>query len=88
MSWADAGIAVLSKATVQLHRVNIERLKQFFRGKLINDIDRKSVEDFKVWRAAQKRENGNGKVSGATVNGNLATLKRVFNHVDAMGLNV
>ena len=77
-----------SKATVKLHRVNIDWLKQFFRGKLINEIDRKSVEDFKVWRAGQKRENGKGKVSGATVNRNLTTLKRVFNHADAMGLNV
>jgi len=71
-----------------LHRVNIERLKQFFRGKLINEIDRKSVEEFKVWRAAQRRENGKGKVSGPTVNRNLTTLKRIFNHADAMGLNV
>jgi integrase/recombinase XerD len=69
-------------------RVNIDRLKHFFRGKLINEIDRRSVEDFKVWRAGQKRENGKGKVSGATVNRNLTTLKRVFNHADAMGLNV
>jgi integrase len=85
LNWAKVN---LSKATVKLHRVNIERLKQFFRGKLINEIDRKSVEDFKVWRAGQKRENGKGKVSGATVNRNLTTLKRIYNHADAMGLNV
>ena len=71
-----------------LHRVNIDRLKQFFRGKLINEIDRKSVEEFKVWRAGQKRKNAKSKVSGATVNRNLTTLKRIFNHADAMGLNV
>ncbi len=85
MEWAKANLA---QATVVLHKVNVDRLKQFFRGKLINEIDRKSVEDFKVWRAAQRRENGKGKVSGATVNRNLTTLKRVFNHADAMGLNV
>ena len=78
----------LAEATVVLHRVNIDRLKQFFRGKLINEIDRKSVEEFKVWRAGQKRENGEGKVSGATVNRNLTTLKRIFNYADAMELNV
>ena len=71
-----------------LHRVNIERLKQFFRGRLINEIDRKSVEEFKGWRADQKRKNANSKVSGATVNRNLTTLKRIFNYADAMGLNV
>jgi integrase len=71
-----------------LHKVNIDRLKQFFRGKLINEIDRKSVEEFKVWRAAQRRENGKGKVSGATVNRNLTTLKRIFSYADAMGSNV
>jgi integrase len=85
LEWAKANLA---EATVVLHRVNIDRLKQFFRGKLINEIDRKSVEEFKVWRAAQRRENGKGKVSGATVNRNLTTLKRIFNHADAMGLNV
>ena len=71
-----------------LHRVNIDRLKQFFRGKLINEIDRKSVEEFKVWRAGQKCKNADSKVSGATVNRCLTTLKRIFNHADAMGLNV
>ena len=71
-----------------LHKVNIDRLKQFFRGKLINEIDRKSVEEFKGWRAGQKRKNAKSKVSGATVNRNLTTLKRIFNHADAMGLNV
>jgi integrase len=85
LTWAKLN---LSKANVKLHHVNIERLKQFFRGKLINKIDRKSVEDFKVWRVGQKRENGKGKVSGATVNRNLTTLKRIYNHADAMGLNV
>ena len=80
LEWAKANLA---ETTVVLHRVNIDRLKQFFRGKLINEIDRKSVEEFKVWRAAQRRENGKGKVSGATVNRNLTTLKRIFNHADA-----
>ena len=71
-----------------LHRVNIGKLKQFFRGKLSNESDRKSVEEFKVWRAGQKREDADSKVSGATVNRCLTTLKRIFNHADAMGLNV
>jgi integrase len=85
LKWAETNLA---EATVVLHRVNIDRLKQFFRGKLINEIDRKSVEEFKVWRAGQKRKNAKSKVSGATVNRNLTTLKRIFNHADAMGLNV
>ena len=85
LDWAKPN---LSKATLKLHRVNVRRLKQFFRGNLINELDRKSVEDFKIWRAGQKRENGEGKVSGATVNRNLTTLKRIYNHADAMGLNV
>ena len=59
-----------------------------FRGRLINEIDRKSVEEFKAWRAGQNRKNAKSKVSGATVNRNLTTLKRIFNYADAMGLNV
>jgi len=80
----------LGKATVVLHRVNIDRLKQFFRGKLVNEIDRKSVEELKVWRAGPSRKNAKSKVkvSGATVNRNLTTLKRIFNYAHAMGLNV
>jgi integrase len=85
LKWSKANLAA---ATVELHRVNIERLKQFFRGRLINEIDRKSVEEFKGWRADQKRKNAKTKVSGATVNRALTTLKRIFNHADAMGLNV
>ncbi len=85
LTWAKTNLA---DATVVLHRVNIDRLKQFFRGKLINEIDRKSVEEFKVWRAGQNRKNAKGKISGATLNRNLTTLKRIFNYADAMGLNV
>ena len=87
LNWAKVNLA---KATVVLHLVNIDRLKQFFRGKLINEIDRKSVEEFKAWRAGQDRKNAKSKVkvSGATVNRNLTTLKRIFNYADAMGLNV
>jgi integrase len=48
----------------------------------------RAVEEFKVWRAGQKRKNAKTNVSGATVNRNLTTLKRIFNHADAMGLNV
>jgi hypothetical protein len=45
LNWAKVNLA---KATVVLHRVNIDRLKQLFRGKLINEIDRRSVEEFKA----------------------------------------
>jgi integrase len=85
LKWAKTNLA---EATIVLHRVNIGKLKQFFRGKLSNESDRKSVEEFKVWRAGQKREDADSKVSGATVNRCLTTLKRIFNHADAMGLNV
>jgi integrase len=85
LKWAKANLA---EATVVLHKVNVDRLKQFFRGKLINEVDRKSVEEFKAWRAGQKRKNAKTKVSGATVNRALTTLKRIFNYADAMGLNV
>ena len=85
LKWAKTNLA---DATVVLHKVNIDRLKQFFRGRLINEIDRKSAEEFKCWRADQKRKNAKTKVSGATVNRALTTLKRIFNYADAMGLNV
>jgi integrase len=85
LAWAKTNLA---PATVKLHRVNIAKLKKFYKGKLLTEIDQKSVEEFKVWRAGQKRENGEGKVSGATVNRNLTTLKRIFNYADAMELNV
>ena len=85
LKWAKTNLA---EATIVLHRVNIGKLKQFFRGKLSNESDRKSVEEFKVWRAGQKREDADSKVSGATVNRCLTTLKRIFNHADAMGLKL
>lgn len=85
LAWAKTNLAA---ATVKLHCVNIAKLKKFYKGKLLTGIDRKSVEEFKVWRAGQKRENGEGKVSGATVNRSLTTLKRIFNYADAMELNV
>ena len=85
LAWAKTNLA---PATVKLHRVNIAKLKKFYKGKMLTEIDRRSVEEFKVWRAGQERENGEGKVSGATVNRNLTTLKRIFNYADAMELNV
>ena len=74
LQWAKTNLA---EATVVLHKVNIDRLKQVFRGKLINEIDRKSAEEFKVWRAGQKRKNADSKVSGATVNRCLTTFRRL-----------
>jgi integrase len=84
LKWTRTNLAA---ATVELRRVNIEGLKQFFRGGLINEIDRKSVEEFKGWRADQKRKNAKTKASGATVNRALTTLMRIFNYTDAKGLN-
>jgi len=66
---------------------NIDRLNQFFRGKLLNEIDRKSVGEFKDWCAGQKCMNARSKVSGAGANRNQRTLKPTFNHADAVGLN-
>lgn len=85
ITWTENNLA---PATVTLHKVNVKRLKQFFRGKLISEIDRQAVEDFKAWRAKQKRENGKGRVSAATINRSLTTLKRIYNHAEAVGLNV
>jgi integrase len=85
LGWAESN---LSRSTVKLHRINIVLLKRFYRGQLLTQIDRQSVEDFKSWRAGMKRHNAKGSISPATVNRNLTTLKRIFNFADAMGLHV
>ncbi len=74
----------LANATLSLHRVNVKDLKRFFKGKLVNQIDRLGVESFKKWRAKQKRKNGEGKISRATTNRSLTTLKRIYNYYDSV----
>jgi integrase len=85
LGWAESN---LSRSTVELHRINIALLKRFYRGHLLTEVDRQSVEGFKSWRAAMKRKNAKGLVSPATVNRNLTTLKRIFSFAEAMGLNI
>jgi len=85
LGWAESN---LSTSTVKLHRINIALLKRFYRGQLLTQIDRQSVEDFKSWRAGMNRHNAKEPVSLATVNRNLTTLKRIFNSADAMGIHV
>ncbi len=50
----------------------IKHLGQYFKGQVITFLKSQDVEDYKVWRKAQG-------VSNATVNRELACLKRMFN---------
>ena len=74
----------LADNTLVLHRINVKDLKRFFKGKLVNQVDKLGVEAFKKWRAKQNRKNGEGKVSHATVNRALTTLKRIYNYYDSV----
>ena len=65
LAWAESN---LSMSTVKLHRINVALLKKHFRGRLLTEIDRASVEELKTWRSGQKRKNGEGPISPATVN--------------------
>jgi hypothetical protein len=60
-------------STVKLNRINVALLKKHLRSKLLSEIDRASVEELKTWRSGQKRKNGEGPISPATVNRCLTT---------------
>ena len=65
--------------TYELHVLNCETLKRFFRGRFLYEITTEMVEEFK---SARKRERvrwaKNRSVTGATVNRALATLRLLY----------
>jgi integrase len=48
--------------------------------KTIDEITPSHIEDYKIWRARQKRKNTNRLLKPATINRELACLKAMFNH--------
>ncbi len=48
LEWAKVN---LSRSTVELHRVNVDQLKKYLRGKLLNEIGQQDAEGFKAWGA-------------------------------------
>lgn len=52
---------------------------RFFRDKRLDQITPEDVENFKTWRAIQKREKSKTTIKPATVNRELACLKACFN---------
>jgi integrase len=75
--------------THELHELNCETLKRFFRGKYLDEITREMVEDFK---SARKQErivwSKNRVVTGATVNRALTTLKLMYHQAERSGYTV
>jgi integrase len=74
----------LSKSTHTLHKVNVDSVKKYFKGRLLTEVSPGDVEQFKMWRAGQDRKNGEGKVTSATVNRCLTTLKKMYHFADVM----
>ncbi len=72
--------------TRELHGTNCDTLLRFFRGKWLDEITPGMVEDFKLARANEARRNVHDesqiRISPATVNRALTTLKKLFHHAD------
>lgn len=70
--------------TSALHRTNCDTLLRFFRGCWLDEITQGMVEDFKLARIGEARRNAKdgSKVSPATVNRALTTLKLLFRHAE------
>ncbi|MGB8803247.1 MAG: tyrosine-type recombinase/integrase [Candidatus Acidiferrales bacterium] len=75
--------------THELHELNCKTLKRFFRGKYLDEITSKMVEDFKTARKQERVQWAkNRSVTGATVNRALTTLKLLFHQAERCGYAV
>lgn len=78
--------------THALHAINVGNLKRFFKGRRLDKISREQVEDFKIRRSREERRNAKKgehiRVSGATVNRCLTTLKRIYSYAVFRDLKV
>jgi integrase len=75
--------------THELHRLNCQTLKRFFRGKYLDEITRTMVEDFKSARRQERVQWSKARyVSGTTVNRALTTLKLLFHQAERNGYAV
>lgn len=75
--------------THELHKLNCETLKRFFRAKYLDEITREMVEDFKSARKRERIQWAKARVvTGATVNRALTTLKLLFHHAERSGYAV
>ncbi len=78
--------------THALHAINVGTLKRFFKGRRIGKISREQVEDLKIRRSREERRDAkNGehiRVSGATVNRCLTTLKRIYSYAAFRDLKI
>jgi integrase len=69
--------------TYELHKLNCETLKRFFRGRFLDEITTAMVEDFKLARKQERiRWATNRSVTGATVNRALATLRLLYRRAE------
>jgi len=70
--------------THALHETNCDTLARYFRAKWMDEITSESVEQFRLTRIKEKRQNAHdgSTVSPATVNRALATLRLIFNYLE------
>jgi integrase len=76
--------------THELHSGNCKVLKRFFRGKWLDDITQRMVEDFKLTRVQEKRwgKRKENAISGVTVNRALSTLRLIYNNGESCGYQI
>jgi integrase len=76
--------------TTALHTTNCDTLKRFFKGHWLDEIDQAAVENYKSDRMKEDRRNADdgSKVTGATVNRSLTTLKLMFGRAEKCGFGV
>lgn len=78
LAWSDFEHAAKSN-TRRRYKTSSKALLRFFKDTPLDRITSDSVEDFKRWRIKQKGERTNKSLRPATVNRELACLKKLFN---------
>lgn len=75
--------------THELHDLNCNTLKRFFKGKYLDEITCEMVEDFKSTRKQERIQWSKTRiVTGATVNRALTTLKLLFHQAERNGYSI
>jgi integrase len=75
--------------THELHKLNCQTLKRFFRGHILDEITKEMVEDFKTARKQERIKWSKTRVvTGTTVNRALTSLKLLFHQAERSGYAV
>jgi len=87
LRWLEAETSGLFPRTQASHRSDLKNPAEFFRGRIVRNITRRDVEDWKIHRL-NSHVRGDVKPSPLTFNRTLGHVRRIFDYAVTHGLRL